>query len=198
MRLFYIIVTLLALSGCTTKVPNITEYRISSNLLPENFQEQACSDKSLKVHQAFSSDTLMSKKMSYVQGKYQQDVFTQSQWAQTPHRAITQELVKFIQETKLFKNIQTSKSRSRSGMVLETNIEEFMQHFSEDGKNSFVKLRITFTLLDNKQVKLVESQTFKSKVRVDSLNAEGGVIALNTALENTLNEMGLWLGRFCI
>lgn len=197
MKLFYAIVILFTLSGCTTKVANIAEYRISSNVPQTQYKEKACSEKSLKIEQAFSSNTLMSKKMSYVQGKYEQDIYTQSQWAQAPYKAITGEVIRFIQETQLFKNIQTSKSRSKSGMVLETNIEEFMQYFSEDEKNSFVNARITFTLIDNNKVKVLESQTFTSQVKVESLNAEGGVIALNKALEKILEEMGLWLGRSC-
>lgn len=197
MKYLFAFVFIFVLGGCTTKVINVSEYRISSSEIKFSFEQKGCKDNSLKVEQAFSSNKLMSKKMSYIQGRYSQDTFTQSEWAETPNKAITQEIVKYIQDTKLFKTIQVAKSRTKSEILLETNVEEFMQYFSDDEKSSFVKAVLTFTLVNTKTSEIIDSKTFKSEVEVKSLNAKGGVIGLNKALENILNEMGVWLGESC-
>jgi cholesterol transport system auxiliary component len=196
MRFIYIFIAIFILSGCTTKVPSVSEYRISTKINPLNLTQQSCKDSSLKIAQAFSSNVLMSTDMSYAQGEYKQDSFSQSEWAESPNKAITNQIVKYIQSSKLFKSTQIAKSRTKSEMVLETNIEDFMQYFSPDEKTSYANVVITFTLLDSKN-SIISSKRFTSKVDVKTLDAEGGVEALNKALENVLFDMGNWLGESC-
>ena len=197
MRFIFIIIAIFILGGCTTKVPSVTEFRITTQHIESSFARTSCQDNSLRVVQAFSSNTLMSKSMSYALGEYKQDTYTQSEWAESPNKAITAQIIKSAQVTKLFRSVQSSKSRSKSGMVLEANIEEFLQHFSQDEASSFANAVITFTLIDAKSATIVDSKTFNSKVEVKSLNAQGGVIALNKALENILRDMSQWLGENC-
>jgi cholesterol transport system auxiliary component len=134
--------------------------------------------------------------MSYAQGEYKQDNFSQSEWAESPNKAITNQIARYIQLSKLFKSTQIAKSRTKSEMVLETNIEDFMQYFSQDEKTSYANIVITFTLIDSKN-NIISSKRFTSKVDVKTLDAEGGVEALNKALENVLVDMGNWLGESC-
>ena len=82
-------------------------------------------------------------------------------------------------------------------MLLETNIEDFMQYFSKDEKNSFSNVVITLTLIDTQTNSVIATKTFRSKVDSQSADANGGVIALNRALSNVLNESGKWLGETC-
>ncbi len=197
MRLIFIALSAFLFIGCSTTTPAVSEYRI--NVLPsqDSFTQTGCKERSLKVAQAFSSGSLMSQDMNYGQGAHRQYKFTESEWAESPNRAISAEVLEYVKSTYLFKNVQVSKSRSRNGLLLETNIEEFMQYFSEDEKSSFVKAKINFTLIDAKESKVLASKTFSSEVGVKTLNADGGVIALNKALENILFESGVWLGGIC-
>jgi len=184
-------------AGCTVVKPHIAEYRIHPSLHPSSAQKGQCSEKSLKVAKAFSSNALMSVDMNYAIGKYKSDVFTQSQWAQTPNRAITAQTLKMLQDTKLFKTVQISKSRSKNGLILETNIEDFMQYFSVEKNHSTAKVVINSTLVDAKTNRVLESKTFSKSVEVKSINAEGGVIALNAALSEVLTMQREWLGEVC-
>ncbi len=183
--------------GCSTKIPAITEYRVDTESLPQAFSVHGCKNKSLKIAQAFSPSFLMTLTMNYGLGNYKQYSFTQSQWAESPNRAITAEILEYIRLTKLFKSVQISKSRSKSGLLLETNIEDFMQYFSEDEKESFVHVSITFSLIDVKENSVVATNTFKSKINVDELSADAGVKYLNMALENVLHDSGIWLSEVC-
>jgi len=135
--------------------------------------------------------------MNYGQGDHKQFVFTQSQWAQSPNNAITAELLKSIKATKLFKNVQVSKSRSNNSLLLETSIEDFMQYFSEDESSSYVSVVVTLTLIDTNSNRVLATETFSSKMDVLSVNASGGVTALNEALQNVLEDGVLWFGEVC-
>lgn len=183
--------------GCSTATPAVSEYRINVESVPSALTQTGCKKHSLKVAQAFSSTSLMTKDMNYGQGAHKQYKFTQSQWAESPNRAISAEIVEYLKLTKLFKNVQISKSRSKNGLLLETNIEDFMQYFSEDEKESFVQVRINLTLIDVESSKVLATQTFESKIKVDSINADAGVQNLNIALENVLKDSNEWLNEVC-
>ncbi len=183
--------------GCSVSTPAVSEYRIDIEPSVTEFTQGGCKEQSLKVAQAFSSSSLMSHDMNYGQGNHKQYTFTQSEWAESPNRAITAEILEYVKATKLFKNVQNPKSRSRNEVVLEINIEEFMQHFSEDEKKSFVKVSINLTLIDVKTSKVLATKTFNSRVEVDDIHADAGVKYLNIALEKVLVKSGEWLGEVC-
>ena len=187
----------LIFGGCSVNTPPKSEYRINTEIKNTSFEENGCRDKSLKVVQAFSSSSLMSLNMNYGQGLHQQYVFSQSQWAESPNRAITSEIVKYIKSTNLFRNVQISKSRTINTVLLETNIEDFMQYFTSDEKESYANISITLTLLEAKTSLVISSKTFSSKVKVAKMNADSGVAALNKALENILLDSGIWLNGVC-
>ena len=88
-------------------------------------------------------------------------------------------------------------SIDKNGLILETNIEDFMQYFSEDEKESFVQVRINLTLIDVKTSKVLATKTFESKIKVDSINSDAGVKQLNIALENVLKSSAEWFGEVC-
>ncbi len=197
MQLLFIPLITFLLVGCSTTTPAVSEYRINVESIPSAFTQTGCKEDSLKVAQAFSSTSLMSHEMNYGQGTHKQYKFTQSQWAESPNRAISAEIVEYLKSTNLFKNVQISKSRSKNGLLLETNIEDFMQYFSEDEKESFVSVRINLTLIDVQTSKVLATKTFESKINVDSINADAGVEHLNTALENILKNSGEWFSEVC-
>ena len=197
MKLLYIVLAVFTLTGCSTTIPSVAEYRISTQENSKSFTQSSCSDKSLKVAQAFSSSSLMTLNMNYGQGPHKRFVYTQSQWAESPNSAITAEILKSIKSTKLFKSVQVSKSRSNNNLLLETSIEDFMQYFSEDEKSSYANVIINLSLIDTSSNRVVATKTFDSKVEVLTIDADGGVVALNQALENTLLESVEWFGDVC-
>jgi len=197
MKILVIILVTYFLSGCTTVRPHISEYRINPNLQTKDLKNGTCSSQSLKIAQAFSSSALMSKNMNYLLGEFKQESYTQSQWSESPNRAITSELVKMLQNSQLFKNVQIYKSRTKSHLLLETNIEDFMQYYSADEKRSYVNVQVNLTLIDTQTNKVVTSKSFSNKLKVDTLSADGGVKALNSALQNVLLEQREWLSEVC-
>lgn len=196
-KLFFALLIAFVVAGCTVVKPHIAEYRINPTLTQSIANRGECSDRSLKVAQAFSSNALMLVDMSYAIGEYKRDTFNQSQWAETPNRAITAQILKMLQGTKLFKTVQSAQSRSKSDLILETNIEKFIQYFSVEENSSIAKVVISSTLIDGKTNKVLDSRTFSKNTNVKTLNAKGGVVALNEALSEILTMQRAWLGEVC-
>ena len=199
MKFILLSILVLIFSGCvTTKIPAKSEYRINTNVTVNKSNGQSCKEKSLKVAQAFSSSSLMTNSMMYALGDSKQYAFSESLWAQSPNTVISSKFLKLIRETRLFKSVQISKSRSRNDFILEINIEDFMQYFDEKSTHSYVKISVNLTLIDIKSNKVVDAQTFSSKVDVAILNAEGGVEGLSHALSNVLKDTNTWISGVCI
>lgn len=196
-QLIFIVISALFLSACSLNKAPMTEYTIHTNMQDGDLTSRGCADKSLKVSQAFSPNNLMSLKMNYAQGSYKQFAYSESQWADSPNRAITAEIIKLLRETDLFKSIQTDKSRSKNDFILETNIEDFMQYFTNDSNESYSSIVMSLSLLDSNTNTIVSTKTFNIKVQSDSLDANGGVEALNKALEDILTQVRNWLNEVC-
>lgn len=192
-----LLMSLLLFAGCSVTHSPVTEYRIAPQVKSEVFSSSACKDSSLKVAQVFSPNSLMSQKMKYAQGEFQEFSFSESEWADSPNRAITKELLKSIRETELFSSVTSFKSRSRSDMILETSVEDFMQYFESENEKSYVNIVMSMTLINSKNSKTVATKTFQKRVEVTPLNAEGGVSALNSAFGEVLQEHLLWLKESC-
>ena len=197
MKYIFLVIFVLIVSGCSTTQPPVTEYRIKATIKDNKTNIDGCLDKSIKVAQAFSSSSLMSQDMNYGLGESKQFVYSQSQWADVPNRALTSEIVKLLREIKLFKNVQIAKSRSRSSLILETYIEDFKQYFNDDSSNSYANVVISLTILDSATNKVVASKTFQSRVDVKSLDASGGVQGLNDSLSTVLNKSAVWFEGVC-
>ncbi|MDD2790877.1 MAG: ABC-type transport auxiliary lipoprotein family protein [Sulfurimonas sp.] len=198
MRDFILAIVVLFLSaGCSQIVPAVSEYRINPNVYDMNFTASGCKDKSLKVAQAFSSNALMNMDIMYGIGEHTQFRYSQSKWAHTPNAALTSEIVHFLKSTNIFSSVSVPKSRMKSDYILETNIEDFMQYFDDDMQSSMAKISISFSLIETKNNSIVTTKTIHVNVPAKTLDAEGGVVALNEALKTVMAQSGLWLEESC-
>jgi len=197
MKYILVSVMIFLFLGCSTRVPPKAEYRLNSNIEVKKLSSLSCKDKSLKVAQAFSSNTLMSRDMSYGLGDSKQFIYSESQWALTPNRAITTKFLAELRNSHLFKSVQISKSRSRNDYILEINIVDFMQYFDENSSSSYSQFIVSLTIIDAKTNRVFATDTFKSKVDVKTLDASGGVDGLNEALEEVLSQSNSWFNKVC-
>ncbi|WP_294961983.1 ABC-type transport auxiliary lipoprotein family protein [Sulfurimonas sp.] len=195
-RISLAIMLIFIISACSTTEPAVTEYKLSQKALKHISSFQGCKDKSLKVSQAFSSSSLMSLQMKYVLDGHKIYSYSQAQWSNSPNQEVSSQVVKVLRESKLFKNTQNSKSRSKSDLILEINIEDFMQYYSKNIDQSYVNVEISFTLIDSKTSEVIATNTFRANEEVITQDASGGVKALDAALSdilvqglNSLNEV---------
>lgn len=197
MKYITLIVIAIVFFGCTNTIPPKVEYRINSQVKLQPLSQNGCKNKSLKIAQAFSSSTLLSREMSYGLGDSKQYVYSEALWSKNPSRAVSSEFLSLVRDSNLFKNVQISKSRSRSDLVLEVSIEDFMQYFSDDFSRSYANAVISVTLIEARTNLVFASETFIQKIEIEELSSNGGVIGLNKALKNILVKSNFWLAKVC-
>ena len=198
MKIVLIALSMFLMSGCIAVKPTITEYKINTESIKRvPIIANECKDKTLRISQAFSQSSLMSHKMCYTEFQNRVYSYTQSQWQETPNNFLTQELLKNMRDSNLFKTVLSSKSRSKSDLILESSIDEFMQYYSDDAKKLHVDVAITLTLIDAKDATVKSTQTFTSKLDAKTADAAGGVEAINRALEEIFSKNIEWIEGVC-
>ena len=185
------------LSGCVTLKTPITEYRIETAMAQEKSISQECRDKSLKIVEAFSPNSLMTLSMEYAESDGRVFAYTQSRWQESPKDALTLQLLKSIRASDIFGSVDTAKSRSKSSMILEAHLEEFLQFYSQDMQSSYALISVSFSFIDTKTNSVVAHKSLSAKVDTKSADAKGGVEALNNALTKVLQENRAWLDEVC-
>lgn len=197
MRYYLVVFIGLIFSGCSiTKAP-LTEYIINIDIPKKEIESKKCNNKSIKVSQSFSTNKLQTLNMNYCLGTTKIYSYSQSIWAESPSSAITSEVVKLLRNKKLFKTVQISRSRGKSDLILETSIDKFMQSFDTNLNNSYSSVFITFTIIDSKTNQVISSKSFKAKEFSKTLDASGGVEALNKALSVVLLKSAYWFEEVC-
>ncbi len=189
---------ILLLSGCTSPTPAIHEYRLNVILPTLTADQTKCMKKTLKVDRAFSDKLSMSLKMYYIEGKYKQYAYSQSQWVQSPNDKVTQSVTEYIRAMQLFKSVQNADSKTKNDFTLELNLEDFMQYFDKNEKNSYVNLVVTCNLIDAERHTVYRTKTFRVRAKAKSDDALGGVEALNKTLNTFLQECSIWLRGVCL
>lgn len=191
-----IILTILVflLSGCSTTYPSITDYRIDPNVKIDK-QSSVSKKHSIKVSPIFSNTSLTSNTMRYRIGKYKEYSFSQSAWVDNPNRVIANKLVNVLDASGLFNGVYSYKSSKSAELVLEVSINEFIQSFNETEDSSTVTLDISYNLIERKSAKLIGAKNFTKTMKTDTVDAQGGVEALNILLAETLEETINWLSE---
>ncbi len=198
MKIIFSTIIFFLFISCSTTKPAITEYRLNmKNLDLTTDVANGCRDKSLKISQAFSPSTLMSLQMNYVQGSGAVYTYSQAQWNNSPNQEITAQVLKAIRDANIFKSTQNPKSRTKSDLILEINIEDFMQYYNNDLSKSFVNIIISLSLIDSKTSQVVDTKTFHVKKDIQMLNATGGVKGLDSALDELLVDGVVFLNEVC-
>ena len=191
------VLAVLMFSGCSVTYPPVTKYRLSIEMPKNDLGESKCQNKTLKISEVFGSNALTTLRMNYALGENKEFSYSQSQWATPVNDEVSGDLLELIRGTHLFKNVQIAKSRSKTDWLLETNIEDFMQYFNEDSTDSFANVVISLTLIDASNNSAIATKTFTAKVPAKTLDAQGGVEALNSGLFDVLTQSRAWFGEVC-
>ncbi|MDK9694524.1 MAG: ABC-type transport auxiliary lipoprotein family protein [Sulfurimonas sp.] len=197
MKTFLFVAALLLFWGCTTLKPTVAEYGMNIQDDTSKSVAKGCKDKSLKVAQAFSQSALFSLQMRYTETSGKVFAYSQSQWQESPNSFISAELFQNIRDFELFGSVHPLGSRVKTDMILETNVEEFMQFFAQDMNSSYVQVAISFTLLDAKTSGVIATKTVRSKVETKTADSAGGAEAFAKALKEVMADTRVWLEERC-
>jgi cholesterol transport system auxiliary component len=197
MRVIYLIGLVFLFSGCSTTTPTVVKYKISPQLSIEKQLDSKCASKDIKIYTAFTDSSLVSRDMSYVKGDSKVYEYSESAWLNNPNRVLSREYIKMLRDLGLYKSVQDSKSRSKADLIVEIDLEEFMQYYSDDIKSSYSLIALTLSVIDFKSSKVISTKKFSSKIDAKTLDAQGGVEALNKALEDVLSQSAKWFIKGC-
>lgn len=196
MKKLYIFVILVALfSGCSSS-PAVTSYKLYPQIKEPHYAH-ICKGVSLKVGKVFTAHTLQLEEMKYATQHYKELTYTESQWANKPAIEISRALLRSIRGAKIFDSVSGYRSRARADLLLETNIYSFMQYYNEDLSKSYVDVSFSLSLVDVKNAKAIKSTVISTRVKSETPDAEGGVVALHHALEDILDKTNVWLSESC-
>lgn len=197
-KLFLASVTALMFFGCTTKtVQAPTQYTLKTQLETSKEQQSQCKSKSIKIFKPFGSMEYASSDIYYVVLPHEEDIFNQSAWAESVSSIVYRGVLDAVRDSGVFGGVLNYASVSKSDLALEIEINDFKQYFEHDLKSSYILSDITFTLVDTANLSTIAQKQIRKKIEVKSLDAKGGVEALSSALNQTLNEAVEWMAESC-
>ena len=180
------------MSGCSIRPeakPPITYY----NLQPEI--ELACTpseiQKTVRLNFVDTMPYLSSQNIVYTKPGLKAGNYLYSKWHQPPHRSISTALYTAFKHNNVFSRLVYDNALVRSELTLDIKILQFEHRFT-DTKDSNGLITLDAMLYDPEAKQLLASHVFKSEVKADTNNAEGGVQALNTALGKLASELICW------
>ncbi len=198
-KLLFFTLILLFASGCSlqTKVGAHTQYRLKTPPQQESFVATKCKDDVLVLKNIINYDPLTSRSITYQVGDLKLASYADSNWESPLFKTLDAVLLSNIRETKIFKDAIASRSSAKADFILEYSVGEFIQHFSEDMNSSYALVNFHVALLDVTSSKLLYASTIEKKIPSQTLDAQGGVTALQEALGAVMEETNIWLHTQC-
>jgi cholesterol transport system auxiliary component len=147
---------------------------------------------SLKLSGTKAPYSLSSKSLLYLKDPQEIGAYLYSQWNDTPSAMIDRYIATALDETQLFSTLLPKSSTLQSDLLLESSLSSFYHRIHED-KTSDGYLDITYVLIDQKSKKMVAHKRFVITVLSPTLDAQGGVTALNKATQELSNQSIAWL-----
>jgi ABC-type uncharacterized transport system auxiliary subunit len=184
------------MSGCsiTKTIPQKTEYLLTSPQVSE-VKDSACSNVAIKIEPIQSSNVLRDNRIYYIINDVEQHAYTQSLWAENPNRSFEEILKNVLIQSKMFSSVLDYRSNADTQWRYEVRILDFMQYFKDN--TSYVNVAMDFVIIKNTGREVVASKHFQWSDSVQSLDAKGGVSALNSAMHELLRQSNAWLEQEC-
>lgn len=198
-KVFLYSLVLILFTGCSlqTTVPPKTQFKLQAIPQTQEYNATACKEDVLGLRNVVSYDPIMDRSIYYQIGDLNIATYSESNWDAAPFKTVGLSLISTIRKSKIFKDAFLSSSFVKPDIILEYSIGEFIQHFSKDMKSSYATVNIHFALLESKDSKLLYSTTIEKRVPASSLDALGGVKALQSALNDVMIQMNVWLNTRC-
>ena len=197
--LFVLVGIIVFFGGCSIKSsPPVDEYTIVLKQKLESVKASSkCQDKSVKLLEPFGAYAYTTNDLHYVVLPNQENRYNLSTWSQSVAGTLYGEVLRAVAKSGLFRSVTNYSSVAKSDYILEMEINDFKQYFSSDLKHSYVVADLTFTLIETEHFRIVAQKEFVKKIDTKSLDAKGGVEALDEAFSEIVPEMLAWLSGVC-
>lgn len=179
------------LGGCTTITPPITGYTLT-HTAPNPSSDAAKTTLTLKISGTKAPASLSSSQLFYLSNHQEMRSYLYSRWNDTPGVMIDRLVGESIYESRLFFAVLPKTSSVNSDLLLESTLSSFHHRIHDDNRSEGY-LDITYILINPKTKQTVASKRFRITAPAPSIDARGGVSALNRAANELAVECTAWL-----
>lgn len=186
----------LLFSGCvsvTKELPSYDTYKLSiqkSNLekiKPQNIK----SKNSIKVFKPVALASINSKALGYYLDDNQFESYALSKFSDTPSKMLQCLMVEYLNSTKNYKYISSSKLNLNTDYKLYSQLEAFHQVIDKNG--SSVKLNISIFLKNG--LNQIDFKRFEFSIPTKTKDAKGAVEALNKISNKFVKQLDIWITK---
>jgi len=177
-------------SGCIgTTVPPMNNYAFKCDDIKIETAKEKQYNKILKISLPNTSSALTRRDIIFRTNEGKIGSYAYSQWIDTPADLLQNMLLRTLTASSLFTAVVRSTSNVESGLLLESEILQFVHKVD---KNS-VEVQIVLTLVDQNSGKLVRARLFTYSINVKTSNAKNAVEAFNSAMNKLRADVIVWL-----
>jgi cholesterol transport system auxiliary component len=128
-----------------------------------------------------------SQRIIYVRNAHQLEYFAHSEWVDTPARMLSPLLAAAIESTGALGAVVVTPAGASGDLRLETEIIRLQHNFQTNPGQ--VQFTLRAFLLDDKTRRVLAWREFHSEANSASHSPQGGVVAANEAVQNTMDEL---------
>jgi len=177
-------------SGCIgTTVPPMNNYAFKCDDIKIETAKHKQYNEVLKISLPNTSSALTRRDIIFRTDNGKIGSYAYSQWVDTPADLLQNMLLRTITASNLFTAVVRSISNVESGLLLESEILQFVHKVDKKS----VEVQIVLTLLDQSSGKLVRAKLFSYSISVATSNAKNAVEAFNIAMNNLRSDVIVWL-----
>jgi ABC-type uncharacterized transport system auxiliary subunit len=188
----------LLLGGCSIQksVPPVAAYHIAADPGEASYAGTGCRDKTIRIALLEGSDLLRSRTIHYIDDASLDYGYTKARWVESPSRQLRYLLEHSVAESGLFNGVIPYRSQAKNDLLLETNVNTFVQVIHEDG-SSDVHLSMDLSLIDQFSRKILATERIVLSRETVSADVEGAVEAFNAVVSDALAVTNKWLDNEC-
>lgn len=188
----------LLMGGCTLQksVPPVSTYRIVADVNEASYASTGCKEKTLRIALLEGSTLLRSRTIHYADDASMQYGYTKARWVESPSQQLRYLMERSTTQSGLFNGVIPYRSLAKNDLLLETNVNTFLQVIHEDG-SSDVHLAMDLALVDQFSRKVLATKQIKLSKETVSADVEGAIGAFNALVSEALDEANRWLNDEC-
>lgn len=188
---FFLLVSLLILSGCSIKeAAPLKVYTLDagsvSSVSHSNHRLQT-----IKVSYPQALKDTLTNGMAYSYSNAERGVYQNSQWSNNAGKLLQGNIIQILTQSRIFKAVLPYESTAGEDLRLESIVFDFSHHVR--GDSSYAVVSIQFNLINTDTGKLIKTKRFSYKENTQTLDARGYVEATNRAMTRLSRDLVEWL-----
>jgi cholesterol transport system auxiliary component len=188
---FFIIVSLLMLSGCSLKeAAPLKVYTLDAgNVASVSYSSHR--SQTIKVSYPQALKDKLTNGMSYSYSSSERGEYQNSKWSNNAGKLIQGNIIQILVQSRVFKAVLPYESTAGEDLRLENTVFDFSHHVR--GEASYAVVSMQFSLINTDSGKLIKTRRFSYKENTQTLDARGYVEATNKAMVRLSRDLLEWL-----